>query len=60
MDNLEIIQTLCDIIGMQSRIISKQAETLEQAKIACADAEIREVNELIDRVLGKEARWESG
>lgn len=51
--NLQIIETLSEIVEKQNRIIRKQAEALAQLGAACLEEETKEVNGLVEFYLGK-------
>lgn len=48
MNEAETIEALCDIVEQQNDLIRRQADALEQLGAACAEEEIREINELAE------------
>lgn len=51
MSNLQIIQTLSEIVEKQNIIIRRQAEALVQLGGVCMEEEVREVNGLVKHYL---------
>lgn len=56
MSNLEIIETMCNIVEKQNHIIRQQADILGQMGAVCLEEEIQEVNDLVDYFLGRQER----
>ena len=54
MSNLEIIETMGDIIEKQNHIIRQQASALAQLGAACMEDEIQAVNSLVTCFLGRQ------
>lgn len=51
--NLEIIETLSEIVAKQNIIIRRQAEALAQLGAVCMEEETDRVNALVEHYLGK-------
>lgn len=54
MSNLQIIQTLSEIVEKQNIIIRRQAEAIAQIGGVCMEEEVGEVNDLVKSYLGVE------
>ena len=54
MSNLQIIQTLSEIVEKQNIIIRRQAEAIAQLDGVCMEEAVGEVNDLVKRYLDVE------
>lgn len=52
MNDLNIIQTLSEIVEKQNIIIRRQAEAIAQLGGVCMEEEVKEVNSLVKDCLG--------